>query len=143
LHIVIHIILDPKREPLSYNKLYHRLLDLLTHETNHLNQVGKNRTPFNTAVSDKKERHAAKKSHRYFLLRDEIESMVEGMYVRSNSQKMPLDKVFDEYLMPFIETGYITQSEYEPVLKTWVKKALELYPDAVFSSNVDHIINSN
>lgn len=141
--IIIHLILDPKKEPLSYGKLYHRLLDLVTHETNHLNQVGLNREPFNTNVSDKADRNASKKSYRYFLLIDEIESMVEGMYVRSNSQQIPLDQVFDEYLQPFIETGYITSAEYRLVMNAWVKRALALYPDANFSSKVSNIINSN
>lgn len=141
--IVLHLILDPKREPLSYSKLYYRLLDLLTHETNHLNQVGKNREPFNVEVSSKEERAASKKSSKYFLLVDEIESMVEGMYVRSKAQNIPLDQVFSEYLSPFVETGYITEDEYNEVIEAWVKKALGLYPDAIFSSKVEYIINRN
>lgn len=141
--IIIHLILNPKREPHSYDKLYHRLLDLLTHETNHLNQIGMNRTPFNVKNSDKEERNNSKKSYNYFLLIDEIESMVEGMYVRSKSQRMSLDEVFDEYLMPFIESGYITQEQYQKVISTWVKRALEIYPDAKFSPKVANIINSN
>jgi hypothetical protein len=115
----------------------------LTHETNHLNQLGINKTPFNTDVSTKKVRNSSKKSYKYFLLIDEIESMVEGMYVRSNAQKIPLDKVFTDYLSPFLETNYITKEEFEEVLSVWVKKALDLYPDAQFSKQVDHIINSN
>jgi hypothetical protein len=140
--IIFHIILNPRQEPVLYSKLYYRLIDILTHETNHLGQLGLNRTPFNTHVSDKSKREASKKSYKYFLLNDEIESMVEGMYVRSEAQKIPLDQVFDEYLNPFIETGYITQSEYEEVLRTWVTKAVELFPDSNFSHKVDHIINS-
>ena len=140
--ITFHIILNPKEEPILYSKLYYRLIDILTHETNHLDQLGINRTPFNTHVSDKMERTNAKKSYKYFLLGDEIESMVEGMYASSKVQNIPLDQVFDNYLIPFIQTRYISKDEYRQVMKAWVTQALNLYPDATFSSKVDHIVNS-
>ncbi len=140
--IIVHIILNPKKEPFLYSKLYSRLIDILTHETNHLNQLGINREPFNTQVSSKSKREKAKKSYSYFLLNDEIESMVEGMYESSKEQNIPIDQVFNSYLNPFIESNYITQSEYQQVMKAWVTRAAELYPDAVFSSKVNHIINS-
>jgi hypothetical protein len=140
--ITLHIILDPKREPILYSKLYHRLIDILTHETNHLDQLGINRDPFNSHVSDNQERAQAKHTYKYFLLGEEIESMIEGMYARSQSQNIPLDQAFDEYLKPFIETGYINTAEYCHVMEVWVTRSLELYPDASFSHKVDHIVNS-
>lgn len=140
--IAFHIILNPKAEPALYSKLYYRLLDILTHETNHLDQLGLNRNPFNSQVSDKEERQNAKKSYKYFLLKDEVESMVEGMYESSKAQGIPLDQVFDNYLIPFIQSGYISKAEYDHVMKVWVTKALEFYPDATFSHKIDHIINS-
>jgi hypothetical protein len=140
--IILHIILNPKKEPTLYSKLYYRLIDILTHETNHLDQLGINRNPFNSHVSDKIERTAAKKSYKYFLLKDEIESMTEGMYASSKAQNIPLDRVFDNYLLPLIQSGYISDQEYNKIIKVWVTRSLELYPDAIFSTKVDHIINS-
>jgi hypothetical protein len=93
-------------------------------------------------VSDKIERTAAKKSYKYFLLKDEIESMTEGMYASSKAQNIPLDRVFDNYLLPLIQSGYISDQEYNKIIKVWVTRSLELYPDAIFSTKVDHIINS-
>lgn len=140
--IIMHIILNPKEEPILYSKLYYRLIDILTHETNHLDQLGLNRTPFNSHVSDKMERTTAKKSYKYFLLGDEIESMIEGMYTSSQAQNVPIDQVFDGYLIPFMQSGYMSKDEYHHVMKVWVTRALELYPDAVFSDKVDYIVNS-
>lgn len=140
--IVIHILMDPKKEPLLYSKLYYRIIDILTHETNHLNQLGINREPFNTKVSNINDREASKKSYKYFLLPDEIESMVEGMYARSQAENTPLDYIFTNYLTPFIESEYITQNEYLIVMKAWVTRSLELYPDAEFSARVKSIVNS-
>lgn len=140
--ITIHIILNPKKEPILYEKLYARLLDILVHETNHLDQLGINRDPFNVNVSDPETRERAKKSHKYFLLPDEVESMIEGMYVRSKEQRIPLDKAFLEYLSPFLETRYISNSEFQDVMRTWITKSLELYPDAEFSPSAKKIIDS-
>jgi hypothetical protein len=140
--IVLHIILNPKEEPTLYSKLYYRLIDILTHETNHLDQLGINRNPFNSHVSDKIERDSAKKSYKYFLLKDEIESMTEGMYASSEAQNIPLDQVFDNYLLPLIQSGYINLAEYAHVMDVWVTRSLELYPEATFSAKVSHIINS-
>ena len=140
--ITIHLIINPKEEPSLYSRLYGRLIDILTHETNHLNQLGLNREPFNTHVSHPTVRNNSKKSFKYFLLPDEIESMVEGMYAKSKSQHQNLDEIFDDYLRPFIESKYITKTEYLTVMKVWVTRAVELYPDAKFSNKVKSIINS-
>lgn len=140
--IVLHIVINPKKEPSLYNNLYYRFIDILTHETNHLNQLGLNREPFNTQVSHIDTRNGSKKSYKYFLLPDEIESMVEGMYARSKEQDRFLDDIFNDYLTPFIESGYISQPEYQKVIKTWITRALELYPDAKFSKKANQIISN-
>lgn len=140
--ITFHMVLDPKKEPVSYENLYARLLDILTHETNHLDQLGINRDPFNVNVSHPEERERSKKSYKYFLLRDEIESMIEGMYVRSKYKKIPLDEIFAEYLRPFLETNYISEPEFQKVMLIWIKRSLELYPDAEFSNAAKKIIDS-
>jgi hypothetical protein len=140
--ITIHIVLNPKLEPLLYSKLFFRLIDILAHETNHLDQLGLNRDPFNVNVSSNHDRDSAKKSYRYFLLPEEIESMVEGMYTRSKVQNINLDKIFDDYLLPFIESEYINKSEYLKVMQVWIFHALEVYPDCKFSNKVKSIIDS-
>ena len=75
-----------------------------------------------------------KNSFEYFLLPDEIESMVKGMYVRSKNEDVEIDKIFDKYLHPFLESGKITQDQYLTVLKAWVEHTLENYPDAKLST---------
>jgi hypothetical protein len=140
--IRIHLILDPKKEPVSYEQLFYRLVDILTHETNHLDQNGINRDSFNVTPSTRDERDAAKKNYKYFLLPDEIESMVEGMYSKSQESGKELDLIFLDYLSPFIKNGFMTSSELSEVLSTWIKRALELYPGAKFSQKANKIINS-
>lgn len=140
--IRIHLILNPKKEPVSYEQLFYRLVDILTHETNHLDQNGINRDHFNVHPSHMKERDAAKKTYKYFLLPDEVESMVEGMYSKSKESNLALDQIFLDYLSPFIKNEFMKPAELEEVMSVWIKHALELYPDAKFSPKADKIINS-
>lgn len=140
--IKIHLLIDPGKEPLLYSKLYARLLDILTHETNHLEQMGKNETPFNANPSLPDTRESAKRNYRYFLLPDEIESMVEGFKVSAEEQELPLDQVFSEYLMPFVISKYITKDQYNKVISTWIKYAIERYPNIAFSNKAKNIIDS-
>jgi hypothetical protein len=140
--IKVHILLDPTKEPLSYNKLFHRVYDLLIHETNHLDQVGVNRDPFNVKPSTQDDRKAAKGSYQYFLLPDEVESMVEGMYGKSEESNTPLDQVFFNYLSPLVKSRFMTTQELAKVMQVWVTHAVQTYPNANFSSKVDDIINN-
>jgi len=140
--IIVTSVLNPSMGEDSYIKFYARLLDILTHELNHVEQLGVNSSPFTHEPSNPTERDMAKKSYRYFLLRDEVESMVEGFYARSKELDIPLDEVFDDYLEPFLKTDYISPKEYSTVIQTWVKYALERYPHAIFSKKVEKIVNS-
>lgn len=140
--ITMHIVVDSSQEPHIYSEIYARVLDILVHEINHIKQIGLKREPHRVLPSNQEERKAAKKSHKYFLLDDEIESMVEGMYVRSNILEKPLDYIFDDYLIPFVQAKYITHDEYLEVIEAWVKKAIELHPDSNFSNKVKSIIDS-
>lgn len=140
--IELHMLLDPRREPSCYSELYLKLIDILTHETNHLDQVGLNRDHHNTNVTPQEIRKKAKKSNAYFLLPEEVESMVAGMYARSEEEGKPLDVIFYEYLNPFVKTKYISVDDFEKTMKTWITHAIQNYPNANFSPKAHKIINS-
>lgn len=142
--IIVTLIIDPSREPDLYEELNFKLIDIIAHELNHTNQIGWNREPFNTDVSSKEERTAAKQNAGYFLLPDEVESMVLGMYERSKAEGVNLDELFDKYLFPFIEHGTITKEEYMKIFEIWIIHALENFPDAELSDaqNVQKIVKS-
>lgn len=131
--IIITIIIDPTREPKLYTELKYRLIDIISHEFNHTDQIGWNRKPFNVRPSSNRDRNSAKSSFEYFLLPDEIESMVEGMYIRSKEQGVQIDKIFDKYLYPFLMSRKIDKDQYLKVLHAWISHTLENYPDAKLS----------
>lgn len=131
--IIVTIMLDKNRVPKSFEELYYRLVDIMVHEVNHTRQIGWNRRPFKVRPSSNLDRNRAKSSYKYFLLPDEIESMVKGAYERSKEQEVRIDKIFDKYLYPFIMSGKMSEDQYLEVLKAWVEHTLENYPNADLS----------
>lgn len=140
--IELTLLINPKREPKSYNEIYFKLNDVLAHEIHHLTQVGWNRKPFRTRPTASKVRNNSKKSFKYFLLSDEVESMVKGMYRRSKLEKKPIDEIFSEYLYPFIKESYITEEEYNKVMNMWIQHTVENYPHANFSPQAKKYVDS-
>lgn len=134
--IRLFLLIDPNKEPNCYKKLYFKLNEIFYHEFHHLTQVGRNRHPFRSLPVPSKVRSSVKNSYKYFLLKDEIEALVKGMKKRSDLQKIPLDKVFNEYLLPFLKYGFINKNQYNKIMKAWIKHSFEKYPDAIFSKNV-------
>ena len=140
--IEFHFVIDPTACPDVYSLIYSKLLDTVAHELHHTIQIGKNREPFNAVASSHDDRNSSKKSYKYFLLPEEVESMVVGMNNRSKESNIPLDQIFMDYLTPFVKSAYITAEECKEVMEVWVKHALESYPDAIFSHKVDKIIKN-
>lgn len=143
--ITLTLIINPDREPELYKELEYKLTDIIAHEVNHTDQIGWNRDPFNVRPSSGTDRSSADTSYKYFMLPDEIESMVLGMYERSKVEGSNLDDLFDKYLMPFVTDGKLSKHEYEEVFSTWLIHALENYPDALIDTNnpvVNKIVDS-
>ena len=139
--IVFTFIIDPSREPRLYTELNYKLIDIITHEVNHTKQVGWNREPFNVRPSSGKTRGSVKSSYEYFILPDEIESMVAGMYARSKEQNIQIDKLFDKYLIPFVKYKHLSRLQFTEVFEIWLKHTLENYPDAYLTDSSPRVQN--
>ena len=137
--IVITLIINQKKEPNLYKELNYKLIDILAHEVNHTKQVGWNRKPFKVRPSSNSDREKSKHAASYFLLPDEIESMVTGMYERSKVEDTNIDDIMDKYLYPFLMDGQINGDEYKKTLETWIKYALENYPDCKLSMDDEKV----
>jgi hypothetical protein len=143
--IIITLIINPNSEPNLYKELELKLTDIIAHELNHTNQIGWNREPFNVRPSSGADRDGANSSFKYFMLPDEIESMVLGMYERTKVQDIEIDELIDMYLLPFVLDGKLNKSEYTEVFKTWIIHVLENYPDVKLNTSdprVKKIIDS-
>ena len=131
------VILDPAKEPQSYKKLNAVLQDAARHEIEHLTQGGENRRINKVKLSGSIVRNkiGADKGnlYKYFLLRDEVPAMANGMYRQAKTEKRPLDDVFNEYLDYFIDQKLMTKTERDKVLKTWIAFAKKNLPKAQYT----------
>jgi hypothetical protein len=140
-NMLITILLDPTREPELYSKLNARLSGILHHEINHLTQIGLNKDRVGFKPGTQSDRKEAQSNYKYFLLPEEIDSMVEDKVLQAKLEMRPVDEIMIEYLAPFLKDGFMTESEMNLVLQHWIKLALEKSPNSNFSSRVNSIIN--
>jgi hypothetical protein len=121
--IKINILINPKTEPTCYMNLYFKLLDVVRHEIDHLLKP----------ISDSQDRAKAESSYLYFLLPDEISSMVSGMRLSSEKRGVPIDLEFSDYLNPILQSGFMSKLEFDKVMNAWIKFAVKHFPDATIS----------
>lgn len=141
--LIITLVINPNVNYLK--ELNFRLVDVLVHEINHMKQIGWNKRAFKAETSSQEERHKSKKDFNYFLLPEEMESMVRGMYYRSKKEGKDINTIFNNYLYPFIEDGFISDKEYDIIFKKWMIYALETYPDinvSISDKKISEIIDS-
>ena len=126
----------------TYHKLYNKLNGTLAHELSHLKQIGLNKEPFSEDPGDHNNRDHSKNDYRYFLLPEEIEAMVDGMYRRSKLENLPIDKVFMNRLNPFLMDGFINKDQVEIIMKEWITQTLKNHPGAEYSDKYKDFINN-
>ena len=126
--VEMYIVISPEAEPTCYQTLYFKVLDSIRHEMEHLLQKGANRQVGHAVTTKRKTRSAAEESYEYFLLPDEIPSMVSGMHLAAVKKRIPIDVEFEDYLFPFIQSGFITQAEADKVIKVWLDFAVQHFP---------------
>ena len=136
IEIIINI--DPSKEPQVYSILNAKLQDGFRHEIEHLTQSGVNKVPGKPTATRAKTRNKINidnnNVYKYFLLRDEIPAMAQGMYKQAKSQKRPLDDIFNEYLDYFVDEDVITSSERDKILKVWIGFAKKNLPAAQYAN---------
>jgi len=133
--IEMFIVISPEAEPTCYQTLYFKILDIIRHEMEHLLQKGANRQAGHAVTTRQKTRTAAEESYEYFLLPDEIPSMVSGMHLAAAKKRIPIDAEFEDYLLPFIKSGFITQAEADKVISVWLDFARKHFPNTKVGIN--------
>jgi hypothetical protein len=133
----IILTIDPNKEPQIYNKVNSLLQDAVRHEIEHLTQGGENRIPDRPKITPAKVRDKISfkngNAYKYFVLKDEIPAMVNGMYRSAKTEKKPLDIVFNEYLDYYIGENIISQKQADSIIKTWIEYAKKNLPVAQYS----------
>jgi hypothetical protein len=86
------------------------MTDSIRHEIEH---------KFHTNKSQPAQRHAHKDTYRYFLLPDEIPSMVSGLSLSAKREGIAFSAAVANYLTPFVESGFITVDQFDHISQVW------------------------
>ena len=93
--------------PQIWEEVYMDLISTIRHEIEHQTQGGKNVKPGKGMDSDQKLRQLIKKGGsdivRYVTLPKEIESNVQGLYLKAKKWRRPYDEIVDEYIKDFLK----------------------------------------
>ena len=108
--INVDLYISPASEPACYSQLEYDMIDAIRHEIEHR---------FHAADAQPAQRHARKDTYRYFLLPDEIPSMVSGLLLASKREGIPFLTAVANYLTPFVESGFITVDQFDHISKVW------------------------
>ena len=93
--------------PQIWEEVYMDLISTIRHEIEHQTQGGKNVKKGKGMASDQKLRQLIKKGGgdivRYVTLPKEIESNVQGLYLKAKKWRRPYNEVADEYIKDFLK----------------------------------------
>ena len=125
-YITLDFEVDRKNLPNFWSDISMDLADCLRHEIEHLTQEGINQTKTQEIDPEVLERELINTQllpqKYYYLLKSEIDPMLQGMYLKAKKTKKPFKEIVDEYL----ERVGLTNEEKEEVLKVWRKKTKKL-----------------
>lgn len=108
--IDLKIVIDPLSEREALSKLGPFLADAIRHEIEHCH-------------SPHIEPSSSKSSYRYFLSRSEMPAQVAGLSLLARKKGISLRQAILNYLMPFVETNFMTEPQLEEVLSAWLDHA--------------------
>lgn len=128
-----------------HKKMYYKMINVIAHEINHLKQTGWNRDAFSFNPNTDEHKHnrsSSRTNYKYFLLPEEIESIIYGMNTQSINQNKNIDEIFDEYLDTYVDSKFMNASQKNKIIKNWIKHTLKYYPLAKFSNKYNNIIHN-
>jgi len=108
------------------SKINSYIRETIRHEIEHFTQRGDNVKPSkyikNNNAMRKRIASDPKIGYKYLILPDEVDSNIHGLYARAKNKKKPYQKIVDDYLDYFVETGDITDKQRKIVYNVWKKR---------------------
>jgi hypothetical protein len=141
--VEVIIVINKSAEPSCYEALYFKILETVRHELEHTMQKGFNIRPDRASRPSRKSQQSSQDSYKYFLLPDEIPSMVNGMHLSAVKKRIPIDQEFESYLSAFLESGFMTEQEFEKVMKAWLIFAINKFPTVQISNKYGSLVKPN
>ena len=113
--------------PQGWEEIYMDLIITLRHEIEHLTQSGANVKPGKEIYSDTKLRNLINTKGdvvRYILLPKEVDSNIQGLYLKAKKGRRPYNEVVDEWIRDFVKIT--NQRDIDLVKGIYNKRAKEL-----------------
>ena len=121
--IEIRLELDPAEYPQVLSEVAMDLRDVLRHEIEHTTQSGWNTIPSKYLPSDQATRNKINSGQlptvRYYLLKKEIPSMIQGLYAKAKKSKQPFSTVVNDYLDIWVRNGSLSDADKTKIIDTW------------------------
>ena len=117
----IELTIQTQNKKESRSLIAMKIRNSIRHEIEHLTQSGLNTLPGKYLPDDQTQRTQATRKD-YLLLDKEIPAMLKGLYFQATKQRIPFNKLLDEYL----DETYLLEREIDEVKLVWINKAKEL-----------------
>jgi hypothetical protein len=129
-NVEIHLAFNPNDKKTVFLDLQHILRDLIRHEIEHLTQKG-----WNCKLGKKRNdnghiRELIKQNqdiyYKYFLLADEVDANIHGLYSKAKSLKKPYKEVVNDYLSELCDTEIIKPEHKRMIYNKWKRRAIKI-----------------
>jgi len=123
--LTIMLVVNPNDIPGVYSDILPVFRDLVRHEIEHLTQ-----RDWNLKYSKFKKRNNALRqkikktglNYKYFMLADEADANIHGLYAKAETLKQPYQKVVDNYLDELVNNKVVTIEQRKEIYDKWKKR---------------------
>ena len=125
-YLEIKFQVDPRDLPQKWEDIYMDLTDVVRHELEHMTQQGTNVIASKEMADDELLRNLIKlkflpKSD-YYKLEQEVDAMLQGMYLKAKKSKTPFIEVINDYF----DKARVSKKDRQDILDLWRQRAKAL-----------------
>jgi hypothetical protein len=122
-YLEVRFQVDPRDLPQKWEDIYMDLIDVVRHEIEHMTQQGTNVIASKEMADDELLRNLIKlkflpKSD-YYKLEQEVDAMLQGMYLKAKKTKTPFIDVINDYF----DKARVAKKDRPDILDLWRKRA--------------------
>jgi hypothetical protein len=125
-NIEIHIAVHPSDGTKIFSKIQPVLRDLIRHEIEHITQRGTYAKAGKWMRKNDKIRDKIASNpdlyYKYFLLPDEVDANIHGLYAKAKTMKQPYQKVIDDYLDSLVSDKVINPEHRREIYNKWKQR---------------------
>ena len=136
-YLEVKFQVDPRDLPQKWEDIYMDLTDVVRHEIEHMTQQGSNVISSKEMANDEILRNLINlkllPKSEYFKLEQEIDAMLQGMYLKAKKSKVPFKDVINDYF----DKVKLSKKDRQDILDIWKNrvKALSLPLNEVGEAN--------